>query len=281
MTQALKCPELVARLKSDFGALWGCRERGDSVELVTPFCTSSQKFVSVFISLREKAFIVSDGGWLGNETDFYGRGAEPEEEQYCDCVKHFSEVFRVRIGTNTKNETVYYKTTDRLDLLSGAVFDIANFVVTVANAGALESDEATANRTRFRREARAFVSAEFGPDKARFNEKVPGLNEVRFNAVVYPRPNTICLISYVTGSTPFYFSREFSNAIVGFELANTKSSAQHLIKSRIALLNDEADGYVAERNGQLLDLLGRHHGKAVTWTNRSELLDTIRSWSGN
>ena len=40
-------------IKHAFGALWGFRARGESFEVITPFPTSTDMYVSVFITVRD------------------------------------------------------------------------------------------------------------------------------------------------------------------------------------------------------------------------------------
>ena len=42
------------------------RMRGDTLEVITPFATTNDKFVSVFISERKNGYVVTDGGWITN-----------------------------------------------------------------------------------------------------------------------------------------------------------------------------------------------------------------------
>ena len=47
-----------------FGALWNCRPRGNSLEIATPVPTSTEKYVTVFLTERNGKWIVSDGGMI-------------------------------------------------------------------------------------------------------------------------------------------------------------------------------------------------------------------------
>ena len=63
-----------------FGALWKCRPVGDSLEITTPFPTSTSMYVTVFLTKRDDAWIVSDGGWVCNE--IYNCELPTEEKIY-------------------------------------------------------------------------------------------------------------------------------------------------------------------------------------------------------
>ena len=62
--------EIFTDVRDSFSTLWQFKERGTALEVITPYATTSAKFVSVFISKQGEEFIVSDGGWI--EEQVYG-----------------------------------------------------------------------------------------------------------------------------------------------------------------------------------------------------------------
>ena len=53
-------------VRTAFNSLWKMRMRGDTLEIITPFATTNDKFVSIFVSIRKNGYVVNDGGWLAN-----------------------------------------------------------------------------------------------------------------------------------------------------------------------------------------------------------------------
>src|SRR5438874_1999954 len=126
MKPTLECDPIIGLIKQDFGTLWQCRNRGTSIEIVTPISTATQKFVSVFITKRENSYIVTDGGWLSNE-DHYGLDDVEENSGFDTTVEHFSKAFKIS-STKSNEGTFYYKKAAQNSLLSNAVYDMAHFV---------------------------------------------------------------------------------------------------------------------------------------------------------
>ncbi len=60
----MKFQEIYTDIVNSFGALWNFKEREDTLEIITPFATTSQKFVSIFLTQRDQDYIISDGGWI-------------------------------------------------------------------------------------------------------------------------------------------------------------------------------------------------------------------------
>src|SRR5690349_18316430 len=141
MTPKLNCKDITEIVKSDFGALWNCRQRGNSLEIITPFSTTTQKFVSVFITYRDGAFVVSDGGWLSGELDLY----EIPEVDGIDCDLHlefFGHAFGIKSLISGENgEKFFYKKAANEKLLSNAVYDLSNFLSSVINGLSLPREQ--------------------------------------------------------------------------------------------------------------------------------------------
>src|SRR4051812_29758525 len=109
MKDLLTCQHLIPLLRSDFGSLWKCQARGNTIEIITPFSTTTQKFVSVFITAREEELVVSDGGWFHDDYNFYGTLGEPDEIELENIEKHYSEAFQIKTFTDSEKRTFYFK----------------------------------------------------------------------------------------------------------------------------------------------------------------------------
>ena len=137
MDANFSCDTLLSLLVKDVGSLWQCRRRGESLEVSTPFSTVTQRFVSVFIGIRDAGYVVGDGGWL-SEGYYHGHDIEGHLELSSDLVKFFSEplgILTVKVGERTH----FFKRCGDSALLSSAVYDLANFVVNFIAAEAFSS----------------------------------------------------------------------------------------------------------------------------------------------
>ncbi len=263
------CDDILPLVKEDFGALWHCKPRGKSLEIITPFSTNTRKCVSIFVSFREAEIIISDGGWLEDEEDFYGLGEKFERSDLEFYADHFSVIHRVSFATKPDKKRVFFKKCSDRKLISGLIYDVANFVTAVVNALSMprESDDESAGET-FRQQANSHFLARF--QNVKFRSPIEGVKSHRYSVVIAPSPSSLALISYVTGSTPRYFGRELSNAICGFQVAN-RSSSKPYIRTRVALLDNSAMGYVPARIEDDLALLPEHDVVAVRWTERENI----------
>ena len=53
--------DILKNIVEVYSRLWSFRERGDTVEIITPCSTTNDSFVSVFLTQRENEFIITDG----------------------------------------------------------------------------------------------------------------------------------------------------------------------------------------------------------------------------
>src|SRR5438876_803964 len=113
---------------SSFGKLWKYKEREKSLEIITPFATTSQKFVSVFLTKRENEFIVSDGGWIaeGLYDNIFDRNIDCFER----VVSYYLDTFNIQEAKNLSSTSVFYKKTEKQISVPSLVFDLANFIST-------------------------------------------------------------------------------------------------------------------------------------------------------
>ena len=262
------CSDVMGAIQSDYGALWHCTTRGNTLEIVTPYLYPDRSFVSVFVTARGEKVVVSDGGGLvelvrDRSGDPKADGAEFGSwgETYgVQCCKHGDRV-------------LYFRECGSLGLVSSAVFDVCNFVVAASNsacgaAGAMESIESETFTSR----ADGFIRGRLPSGRdVEFNKTLREVPEARFGAVVTSN-SRLWLVVYLTGSNLNYFTRSVSNAIVNLELVRASSLGER-IAATVPLVNDGASGYqpakLQQRFGRLREVA---QTEAVLWTNK-ELID--------
>lgn len=272
MKTSLECDPIIGLIKNDFGSLWQCRSRGDSIEIVTPISTATQKFVSVFITKRDDSYVVTDGGWLINE-DHYGLDDFEEDSGFNAVVEHFSKAFKVA-STRNKIGTFFYKKAKESSLLSSAVYDVAHFVSSVVNSLSVPTQQEIQHREIFRNDANTFLVNKF--PNAKFSQHpLDDYKTAIFNAVII-YPAQMSLVSYITGTRPNYFVNQFQRAVVNFELAaQSKLHRSNMIKGRVAFINNEAGGYSPQTVSELSPLLAKYDAQICPWTDRETALSTL------
>lgn len=264
-----RCDEILPMVRADFDALWHCKPRGNSIEITTPFSTTTRKCVSVFITTRETDFIVSDGGWIEDSADFYELNDGVENVNFHFYLEHYLHVHGVSVSYRPDKTRVFFKRCSRRDLLSSCIYDVTNFVLGTVNAVAIpQSASEEVQRETFRQQANEYLQAHF--ENVQFRQALEGVKSHRYSAVIAPRPSSLILISYVTGSSTRYFGRELNHAICGFMVANNSVSHPY-IRARVALLDDSAGGYSTSKFLDDLGLLPSHNAHAVTWRERESL----------
>lgn len=265
--------DLFAIVKNSFCELMRMRMRGSTMELISPYSTLNNKFVSVFVKETPTGIVVSDGGWI--ESGYYEVAVSEESE---DIVKRVANQYAVNLGVSLLTErspnTNYYKICETPAQLPSVVFDMASFINGMVNACILQyrDEKEESEKETFRRSANDFLSANY-PKAVQFRRALDDLPNVRFNAIIQ-RSTKLVLVNYVTGSTPYYFDAALRTAIVSFELS--ERSKYNPMTGRVAIINDQAAGYSLQRSETIIGLLTEHSSREpIPWSKREALLDYV------
>jgi hypothetical protein len=262
----------------EFGSLWQYKQRGETLEIITPFSTTSQKFVSVFLTERNGEYIVSDGGWL-----FEG-GYENSLNVNSDCFDkifaYYKNTFNIQEVENKGGIKYYYKKTDKLISIASLVFDLSNFISTIASTSMVKyDDKELETENTFAKKAKEFLNKKIKTKKSKneiyYNEYFDSKRQVKVNAIIRKPSQQLVLLNFITGSTPDYFRSNISKTNLVFELAKKAKESQY-VDSKIALLDNTAKGYNLDRISIWLDhLLINTQSEKVEWTNKKSLIGTI------
>ncbi len=254
---------------NSFGLLWKYKERGNSLEIITPFATTSHKFISVFLTKRNDAFIVSDGGWIND--GIYENSFDRTIGCYGKIIEHYKNSFDVKEVANNNEKAVFYKKTSNEISVPSLILDMSNFVsslVSLSNVPYLEQEKE--NKERFRRNATEFLQSIIPAGNLMLNRYVDEHRQIRVNAIVM-KQNRMTLVNYITGSNYDYFNSSISKTNLIYELAN-KTKESVYIDKKIVLLDDAAQGFVPNKIGNWLDhLLVNTHTEKVSWSTKNEL----------
>lgn len=106
---------------------------GSSFEIITPFPAAGDKYVSVFITVQNGKYIVTDGGWISDGV--YNIGADaPELSKIFDrALKYFIADFSILRTMAPSNRMIYFKSTPDARFIPNLVFEVANFVSIVSS----------------------------------------------------------------------------------------------------------------------------------------------------
>lgn len=261
-------------IKEEFCSLWSYKEKGNTLEIITPLSTTNSKLISVFLTKKEDNYIITDGGWI--ESGEYGLKPDTEDEIYLRIYDHYCHYYDIKsiIHNSTK---YYYKSVDDITLLSSIVYDVSHFMISIISTSQIQfyDEKEKSEREHFRAEANSFITSFVNKDKVLFNKELSRDYNVKFNAIITDG-GKLKLIRYVTGSATSYFSNSLTKATVDFEIANG-SPFNPLIVQRVALLNDAATGYIENSLYRYILALEEHTKRdVVKWSARENLISILQ-----
>lgn len=262
-------------VKEDFCSLWTYKQRGNTLEIITPFSTTNSKLISVFLTKKGNEYIVTDGGWImGGE---YGITPDLDDDMFLRIYDHYLYYYEIKMLDQNKAR-YYYKSVNRTELLSSIIYDFGHFMLSILSASQIQfyDPKEKSERETFRIEANSFLTSFIGKNKILFNQELsPEYKNVRFNAII-AEGSRIKLIRYVTGSSYSYFLNSLTKATVDFEIAN-QSTFNQFIEQRVALINDSALGFVENNLIQYIQTLQNHTKRdVVKWSEKENLISILK-----
>ena len=265
--------ELFEIIKSAFGALWKCRPRGSSLEVITPFATSTDMYVSVFISRRGDAWIVSDGGWMYDGV--YDVQLPYKDQIFSRIMSSYKEDFGVSETISPSGSVFYYKTSRRLDLVANIVFDIGSFISQTVSVATVQYRE-VADPHVFRKKVKGFLSQRIDGEEIRCDTYLTKeSSDARFNFIIDNRKQGLSLINLVSGQNPYVFRNSFGRSNLNFQLL-AQTSANSLVKNRIVMIDDSIFPMDSSEVGPLVRVASINGQIPMSWSSSKEkLVDLI------
>lgn len=272
----MKLIEVFKEIKKTFCSLWQFKERGETLEIITSFNTTTSKYISVFLTIRKDVYVITDGGWLQNGE--YESEIDNEDRLFRVAFNYFLKHYQVN-AIEEKKQIFYFKTTKDYLFIPNLVNDLSYFVLNVINASEIRFRENAFDQDhRFIKKTNDFISdVASRKNIIQFNQPVSKeLRSVRFNAILSDR-SRIRIFKYVTGSTPRDFCNSLSKARVDFEIvSNSKYNNQ--IVGRYVMVNNEAKGYDYSSILPYYENLQNHlDHPPIAWENKEELKELLNS----
>ena len=259
-------------IKNSFGGLWQTKERGQSLEIITPYATTNSKFISVFLSMQGNDFVVSDGGWING--GIYEHTPQNEEGCFLKIFYHYLNAFDIKEIETAEGITYYYlKTSSSIDIPS-RVLALSAFVQSVVSASEISFEDKAEKETkeRFVSKANEYLKSFIPADKLKLNRFInEQKKEIRFNAIYYKNQSSLTLINYITGSSNSHFANSIFKANTLFEMAEG-TIVKNFIHNKISLVDTSAEGYTQEKLAHYLFHLENHTGsKIINWSEKEKL----------
>lgn len=260
---------LFEQIKNDICQVYSHRIRGNTLEIITNQPTINNLFVSVFIKPIDDAnYLISDGGWI--DQDYYGQVPDYQDTEITEHVRYLLlNKYNVKTEPNRRTGDLFYNKVVSYGRISSGVFEMSVFIQSLVNAIHIEYREQKVEeeKKRFQKKVNDYLRKQYSKD-VDFNFRING--NIRFNAAV-KRENKLFLLNYITGSTPGYFNKNITEATVKFQMTKGYPAT-----SKIAVLNDEVEGYVPEKSAAYLSFLKNDVGADIVyWKNKDRLTDII------
>lgn len=260
------------RIKDAFGGLWATKQRGNTMEIITPFATTNNKFVSVFLSYIAKEYVITDGGWVSN--GLYLEEGLPEDSNFRKALFHFQNSFGVSEVTNRTGALYYYLKVDNEIDIPSAVFDLSTFIQNVISIAEVNFEDKKEKdlKKRFNALANDYIGSIIPKGKLKFNAYLnPDKKDLRFNIIYNISRHQIYLVNYITGSTNSHFTSSIFKTNTLFEMADQSLLGGNIGK-KISLIDNTAEGFDQERLAHFLLHINRFdNSKQVNWSSREEL----------
>jgi|SRR5690554_297490 len=258
-------------IKSAFGGLWQTKERGKSLEIITPYATTNNRFVSVFLSKQGDDFVVTDGGWLSSGVYDVSMN---EELCFLKILNHFKASYDIKQLQNNDGTIYFYlKASNAIDITS-KLFDLTLFIQNIASVSEISFEDKKEKdiKERFVSKANSFVKSFANKDKLKLNAYLnKEKKDFKFNAIYQNTPNELSLINYITGSSNFYFINSISKTNMLFDMASESNLNEH-IKEKISIVDTSAEGYSPQKLSSYLNHLEQFTGSVVVdWHDREKL----------
>jgi hypothetical protein len=260
---------------ASFDKLWKFKVRGNSLEIITPYVTTSQKFISVFLSEKDNEYVISDGGWI--DSNIYESMLNFEDDIFNRAFFHYYNSFNIKEVNGFNKVKYYYKKTSKAFAIPSLIFDLSNFIASIISLSEIDFVDKQEKETkeRFQRTANSFIQSIVPEEKLELGAYLGKNNEVRISAIVRKPQSKLILIHYITGSTAGYFFNSITRTNFLFELA-AKGIYGGQIENKISLIDNVASGYNPEHfNNSLRHLLENTHSEMVNWSEREKLKELI------
>jgi len=254
---------------TSFGSLWNYKVRENTLEIITPFATTSSKFVSVFLSKIGREFIVSDGGWVYEGT--YGNTFDRDIDCYNKIFTHYTDSFSIKETLSQTGTSYFYKKTEHQISVPSLIFDMANFISSIVSASGVEYEKEKQVRDLFSTNASEYLKEVIGQDNLHVGAYLDSKKQVKPSAIINVDGGKVVLLNYITGSNPTYFRHSISGANQIFEMAN-EVKEKAMIKGKIALVDDTSNGYKIEKVSNWLNhMIKNTQSDMINWAGREKL----------
>ena len=265
--------KLIEYIIKSYNSLWKIKKHGNTFEIITPIATTSNIFVSVFLTRRGDDFIVTDGGWI--DSGMYECDAHSDDIYYFKIFQYYLEDYEIDILEHAGYH-YYYKKIEKAELVPNIVYDLSSFINAVVSASFISFEEKKEKEQigRFKRNATNFIHNLVDKEHLKTNYSIHEGLAIKFNAVVL-RNNRMTLINYVTGSNDTNFILSLGRSNLNYDAVDA-----HAINSRInhkiTLIDDTTKSIQSPKIAPYLKSIETKSGRTyLKWHEKSHLKELV------
>ncbi len=236
--------KIFAEIKSDFNSLWNYKLRGGTLEIITPFSTLINNFITVFLTQRGDRFIVSDGQNLKRNLEKLEISNNHKNTLFLNEIANHYEVKK----SEDKSRCFYFKSTTNLRLLTAYIYDVVFFQNAVFNLLYSNSAfcELETQEQRFSTQTTELLQRKIEDNRNNnffeLDKRNPLITNAGFNAVLKQTgSNRLWAAMCISGSSPSYFCNSMNRATAGFLHVNNQKDLKESIYLA-AIIDETAKG---------------------------------------
>lgn len=265
---------IIESIKKSFCGLTKSKIRDNYIEIITSYSTLNNKFISVFVFKKNERFIVTDLGWF--DQNYYDTPYYEESEDLIKKIKSsYLGSYDIKKTFDENSNCFYYKSTDNISHISSLVYDVSNFLLGCINAYCIQfkDEKEEKQKETFRQDVNNYLTENYS-HFVKLRTPLDDVKNVKFNAII-EKSSRLNLVTYVTGSSQYYFENDLRKSIVNFDLSE-KSKYNNLIKDKITIINDESNDFSIDKSYNLYELLiSRTTKPPIMWSEKEKILEYI------
>ena len=284
----MKVQSLFAEICSDFTSLWDSRMLGETLEIETPYSTIAGDVISVFVTLRNNHFVITDGAQIDSMSKV--QGVNIIENKGCHLQEMLSRFSICEYRNKTGDKLIYrLKKTDDVAQVSSFVYDMIHFIDSMSNAIMLESyfnPERDLVAEKFRKKVNDVLRYKINriPKMNRQIElfKNKSARALQFSStLIDKRKDSLWLGMCINGSSYSNYIRSVQRAEFGFNHAQDTELALHK-DMQFATITDSIRFNHNERLGEIQNVVSKwgHDHRVRSFTlEQIEELDIKKLWN--
>ena len=260
--------DIIEEIIKAFSSLWKIKQRGDSIEIITPVTTSNDSFVSVFLTRRGDEYVVTDGGWI--DAGVYNIDEE-SNINFNSIVNHFQASYGI-LSLHARGLYYYYKKTDSPIFVPNLVFDVASFISVIVNTSLVEASRGIdKNYNKFSRKAKNFIIDHVAKEDVVSTSSLRKIFPSLHFGFAIRRGSGISLFNFSSGSNKSYYINSLCKSKVSFEIVK-KSDNNNCFQDKILLLDDNNSMLRNRDVGVYVNLIREQEVcSLINWSDRESI----------